>query len=614
MGNNNRSIVIILIFLLISILFILRLLVLQVVDPSYKFSAASNTQRKITEYPARGLIYDRNHKLLVSNQPVYDLMIVPREVVPFDTSDFCESIAITKEECKNIFNEINRDLLKHKTSSFKPSIFYKQMSTIQYAVFQEKQYKFKGFFVQRRTVRKYEYTNAAHAFGYVAEATESLLQKDKYYSLGDYAGINGIEYSYEKFLRGKKGSKYVMVDVHGREKGPMRGGRLDTAAIAGKDITLTLDIELQAYAEKLMQNKTGSIIAIEPSTGEILAMVSAPSFDPTLLVGRQRSVNFPVLSNDTLSPLLNRATMSSYPPGSTFKTLMALIGLQEKIVTPSTKFTCNMGYHTRGLSVGCHRHQSPLDLIHSICTSCNAYYCNVFRNMIDNPKYETPQNALDIWREYVTRFGLGNRLNSDLSSEGTGNIPGSSYYDKIYHKSWAGLTVISLAIGQGEMLVTPLQMANMTATIANRGHYLTPHLIKNIESDTIPSKFKTIHDTNIEKEHFETVIEGMRQAVWNDFESTARIARIPDITICGKTGTAQNPHGADHSIFIAFAPKDDPQIAIAVYIENAGFGSSSAAPIASLISELYINGSIHPSRKWLEERMLNLNLTGKNDK
>lgn len=614
MGNNNRSIVIILIFTLISILFIIRLFVLQVVDPSYKFSAASNTQRKITEYPARGLVYDRNHRLLISNQPVYDLMIVPREVVPFDTAEFCESISITREDCESFFNEIKQNLTKNKISGFKPSVFYKQMSTLQYAIFQEKQYKFKGFFVQRRTVRKYEYPNAAHVFGYVAEATESLLKEDPYYSLGDYAGVNGIEHTYEKFLRGKKGAKYVMVDVHGREKGPMRGGRLDTAAVAGKDITLTLDIELQAYAEKLMQNKTGSVIAIEPSTGDILAMVSAPSFDPTLLVGRQRSVNFPVLSNDTLSPLLNRAAMSSYPPGSTFKTLMALIGLQEDIVTPKTEFTCNSGYHTRGLSVGCHHHHSPLDLIHSICTSCNAYYCNVFRNMIDNPKYETPQQALDIWREYVTRFGLGNRLNSDLSSEGTGNIPGSSYYDKIYHKSWAGLTVISLAIGQGEMLVTPLQMANMTATIANRGHYLTPHLIKSIKSDTIPSRFKTIHNTNIDENNFETVIEGMEQAVWSDFESTARIARIQGITICGKTGTAQNPHGEDHSIFIAFAPKDDPQIAIAVYVENAGFGSSSAAPIASLLTESYLKGAIQPSRKWLEERMLNLNLTGKNDK
>ena len=614
MGNNNRSIVIIIIFTLISILFIIRLFVLQVVDPSYKFSAASNTQRKITEYPARGLVYDRNHKLLISNQPVYDLMIVPREVVPFDTAEFCESISITREECESFFNEIKQNLKRNKISGFKPSVFYKQMSTLQYAVFQEKQYKFKGFFVQRRTVRKYEYPNAAHVFGYVAEATESLLKEDPYYSLGDYAGVNGIEHTYEKFLRGKKGAKYVMVDVHGREKGPMRGGRLDTAAVAGKNITLTLDIELQAYAEKLMQNKTGSVIAIEPSTGDILAMVSAPSFDPSLLVGRQRSVNFPVLSNDSLSPLLNRAAMSSYPPGSTFKTVMALIGLQENIITPSTEFTCNSGYHTRGLSVGCHHHKSPLDLVHSICTSCNAYYCNVFKNMIDNPKYETPQQALDIWREYVTRFGLGNRLNSDLSSEGTGNIPGSSYYDKIYHKSWAGLTVISLAIGQGEMLVTPLQMANMTATIANRGHYLTPHLIKSIESDTIPSRFKTIHNTNIDKDYFETVIEGMEQAVWSDFESTARIARIQGITICGKTGTAQNPHGEDHSIFIAFAPKDDPKIAIAVYVENAGFGSSSAAPIASLLTESYLKGAIQPSRKWLEERMLNLNLTNKNDK
>lgn len=608
MGKSNRSILIRLVFILISVIFIIRLFVLQIIDPSYKFSAENNTQRKITEYPARGLIYDRNHKLLVSNQPVYDLMIVPRDVVAFDTLDFCESLNITRKECDNLFQDVKQGIRNRKISGFKPSIFLKQLSAQQYAVFQEKEYKFRGFFAQRRTVRQYEYHNAAHIFGYVAEATESLINEDSYYVLGDYAGINGVEKIYEEYLRGEKGAKYVMVDVLGREKNSMRAGRLDVEAQSGKDISLTIDIDLQKYGELLMQNKVGSIVAIEPSTGEILTMVSSPTYDPSLLVGRSRSTYFPLLSMDKRSPLLNRATMSSYPPGSTFKVLMALIGLQESIVTPEIRFPCNFGFHARGLSVRCHAHRSPVDLIYSVSTSCNAYYCNVFRNLIDHPKYESPQKALDTWKSYLTAFNLGKRLNSDLTSEGTGFIPGSEYYDRLYRSRWAGLTVISLAIGQGEMLITPLQMANMTSAIANRGKYYTPHLIKEVDSDAISSRFKEIHDTGIDSVHYETVIEGMEDAVWSDFQSTARIARIPGVSICGKTGTAQNPHGDDHSIFIAFAPKENPKIAIAVFVENAGFGSTSAAPIASLIAEMYLNKEIHNSRKWLETRMLNLNL------
>ena len=608
MGNSNRAILISVFFGLIGLILIIRLFFLQVIDPSYKYFADSNTQRKITEYPSRGLIYDRNGNLLVSNQAVYDVMIIPREVKPFDTLDLCKALNITKSELDALFSELKKNIRNKKASTFKPNVFFKQLSAEQYGVFQEKLHKFSGFYVQRRTLRKYEYHNAPHVLGYVGEVGEAQLKNDKYYSLGDYTGISGIEYTYENFLRGFKGAKFVMVDVHGREKGALRGGRLDTSAISGKDLTLTLDIDLQAYGEYLMQNKIGSIVAIEPATGEILSMVSSPGYDPALLVGRERSDNFPILSTDSLSPLLNRAIMSGYPPGSTFKTIMALIGLQEGVLKETTRYACNMGYHARGISVGCHSHTSPLDLVGSIANSCNAYYCNVFRSVLDNPAVGTPQKGLDKWKEYLTNFGFGNRLGSDFFNENRGSIPGSSYYDKLYKGSWSSLTVISLSIGQGEILTTPIQMANMTAAIANKGHYFTPHVLKAVENDTIPSRFKTSHDTHIDSIHFNPVIKGMEGAVWSDYGATARIARIPGIRICGKTGTAQNPHGEDHSIFVAFAPKENPQIAIAVYVENSGFGGTYAAPIASLMIEKYLNKEIHPSRQWLESRMAEENL------
>jgi penicillin-binding protein 2 len=606
--NNNRAILIGIFFGLIGLIFIIRLFVLQVVDPSYKFSAESNTQRKITEYPSRGLVYDRNGKLLISNQAVYDIMIVPREVAPFDTTDFCVSLDIPRENVVRLLEDVRRNLRSRKISSFKPSVFIKQVSAEQFAIFQEKQFKFKGFFGQRRTVRKYEYPNAALVFGYVAEVNEAMIQRDSYYTPGDYAGISGIESTYENYLRGKKGSKYVMVDVHGREKGALRTGRLDTAAIAGKDLTLTLDIDLQAYGELLMQNKIGSVVAIEPSTGEILCMISSPGYDPSLLVGRERSRNFPQLSSDPLFPLLNRAIMSAYPPGSTFKAVMALIALQEGVIRPSTSYGCNNGFHARGISVGCHPHRSPLDLVPSLSNSCNAYYCIIFRNILEKSEFNSPKVGLDKWKEYLTNFGFGERLGSDFFNESRGFVPGSTYYDRIYGGRWGALTVISLSIGQGEILTTPIQMANMTAAIANRGYFRTPHVLKEVENDTIPSRFRTTRHTGIDSTHFIPVVDGMEQAVWGDYGSTARIARIPGISISGKTGTAQNPHGENHSIFVAFAPKDDPKIAIAVYVENAGYGSTYAAPIASLMVEKYLNNLIHPSRAWLETRMLNIDL------
>ncbi len=605
MGNlDKRSLVIVLVFIALAITFLLKLFNLQVYDPSYKSFAENNTRREIVNFPARGLVYDRNGKLIVSNQADYDLMVVPRELKPMDTVSFCQALDITKEDLQKLFHNMRTKLKYRKISSIKPSIFYKQLSAKQYGYLQEKLYKFDGFFVQRRTLRHYEYPNAAHILGYIGEVGSNDIKKDSYYSKGDYHGINGVEATYEKMLRGEKGYKYILVDVHGREKGAFRDGKYDIPAVAGKDIDITLDIDLQAYGEQLMQNKIGGIVALEPKTGEILSMVSSPTFNPSLLVGKQRAGNFSQLSTDTLKPLFNRAIMAWYPPGSTFKTIQALIGLQEGVITPESKFECYNGYTVGRFHLGCHSHYSPLNLKQSIANSCNAYYCNVFRAILDQPKNGSVQKGLDLWKDYLVKFGFGYKLGIDFAHEIRGFVPNSNTYDKRYNKSWSSLTVVSLAIGQGELLTTPIQMANMAAMLSNKGYYYTPHIIKKIENDTIPSSFLSKHETGIDKENFDAVLEGMHMAVWDDNLGTARLARIPGIDICGKTGTAQNPHGDDHSIFIAFAPKDDPKIAIAVYVENGGFGSTWAAPIASLMVEKYLNNEISPSRKWIEKRML----------
>jgi penicillin-binding protein 2 len=605
---NERSLILGILFIVVGLAFLLKLYYIQIHDTSYKFSADSNTQRIITQFPARGLIYDRKGKLLVSNQAVYDLMVIPRDIKLADTLDFCNALGITKVQFDEFYGDMKKNIKSRKISTYKPSVFIKQLSSEQYGILQEKLYKYKGFYVQRRTLRKYEYPNGAHVLGYIGEVNDNMIKKDPYYTQGDYAGISGIEQSYENELRGKKGAKVILVDVHGREKGVFRDGRYDTAAVVGRNLVVTLDMELQNYGELLMKNKIGSIVAIEPQTGEILSMISSPGYDPALLIGRERSKNFPVLNNDPIKPLLNRPLQALYPPGSTFKTVNALIGLQEGVLTPSTRYGCSMGYHVGGLTVGCHAHASPLDLIKSIQNSCNAYYCNVFRNILDNRKYASPKDALDKWKDYLLHFGLGARLGVDFSNENKGFIPGSDYYNRIYAGRWNSVTVISLSIGQGEILFTPIQMANMCATISNKGHFYTPHIIKEIEDGQIPERFRVQHQTGIDTAHYTPVIRGMELAVWGDDGGTARIAKIPNITICGKTGTAQNPHGKDHSIFIAFAPKDNPKIAIAVYVENGGFGATYAAPIASLMIEKYLNDSVNVARKPLELRMIETDL------
>jgi penicillin-binding protein 2 len=587
-----------------AIVLIVRLFILQVLDPSYKFSATNNSQRRVTQYPARGLIYDRNNELLVYNEAAYDLMINPPQLTEFDTTEFCGLLNIRKEQVVNKITEALR------YSRFKPSIFLKQVSSETYAILQEKLYKFPGFFVQPRTLRKYPRPIAAHVLGYVGEVDESTIEKDEYYQMGDYIGISGIEKSYEKVLRGKKGVKIYLVDVHNRVKGSFQDGKLDKTAEFGSDIISTLDADLQEYGEKLMQNLRGSIVALEPSSGEILSLVSSPYYDPSLLVGRIRTMNYRKMEIDTLKPLFNRALMAKYPPGSTFKVVQALIGLEENVVSPSSSFYCDMGYRAGRVRVGCHYHFSPLKLPGAIQNSCNAYFCNVFRRIIEDKKFDSQREAFKNWRKHVISFGFGQKLNTDFLNELEGYVPTTSYYDRYYGKNgWKSLTIISLAIGQGELGITPLQMANMSAIIANKGYYHTPHIVKKIKDNrfSIDPGFKEKHYTTIDTSVFKTAIKGMELAVNGGTGSTARIAKLPDIVVCGKTGTAENPHGEDHSIFIAFAPKDNPSIAISVYVENAGYGSTWAAPIASLMIEKYLTDTI--SRGWLEDRIVKADLT-----
>jgi len=607
---SNRKYVIAGLFLLISLIYIIRLFSLQVVNKSYRLSASSNVSRSVTQYPARGLIYDRNGELLVSNEAVYDLMVVPNQLQEFDTANFCAILNIS-------IDDVRMKIIQAKDYSFYiASPFLKQVSSKTYAVLQEKMYKFRGFFVQPRTIRKYTREIASHALGYVSEVDEKTIKENQYYRMGDYIGKSGIEKSYEDVLRGRKGVSIYMVDVHGRKMGSYKEGKQDITAIVGVNIVTTLDADLQAYGELLMRNKIGSIVAIEPCTGEVLALVSSPCYDPAFLIGRIRSENFIKLQQDTLKPLFNRALMAQYPPGSTFKPINGLIGLQEKVIYPSTEYYCDQGFYGGGIFVGCHNHDSPLNLPRAIQNSCITYFCNVFRNILENRRYGSVAEAFNSWREYVMSFGFGSKLDSDFTNELKGFVPEASYYDKYYGKNgWRAMTLISLAIGQGELATTPLQMTNMVTVIANRGFYYIPHIVKSIEGQKdIYSLYKKKRKTKIDSSHFEVIINGMDWAVNGEpgSGSTARRARIEGITVCGKTGTAQNPHGEDHSIFIAFAPKNEPKIALSVYVENGGWGSTYAAPIASLMIEKYLTDTL--TRGWLEEFILNTNLIDHEEK
>ncbi len=591
---------------LFGLVIVVRLLYVQVLTGEYREAADMNSRRKVVQYPSRGLIYDRTGKLLVSNQPVYDIMIVPKEVEAFDSADFCRTVDIDMPTLRKLFADVRLQIRRRRASVHKPVVLLRQVSDETYAALQEKLYRLKGFYAQRRTLRKYEYPIAANVLGYVGEVGDRYIEEHPYYAPGDYVGISGIESSFEEQLRGRKGVNYLMVDVLGRAKGELYGGKYDTAAVSGRDLTLSLDADLQAYGERLMAGKTGSIVAIRPQTGEILAMVSAPTYDPSLLVGRGRSVNFPALSADPNKPLFNRAIQAWYPPGSTFKTVNALIGLDEGVITPQSRFPCSHGYSVGSFHLGCHGHASPLDLRQSIQNSCNAYYCYVLRNLLDSKKFASVGEGLDVWKDHLVRFGLGYRLGIDIANENRGFVPNAQYYDKARGKGWKSLSVVSLSIGQGELLLTPIQMANVAAIIANKGWFFTPHVVHKVSGGAIDTLYTTRRETGIDTAAFTVVQDGMEMAVWGGAGSTARAAQVPGVRVCGKTGTAQNPHGRDHSIFMAFAPREDPQIAISVYVENAGFGATWAAPIASLMIEKYIKGAIDPKRKWTEDRILSM--------
>lgn len=593
----NRKYIVITTFIVVGCIFILRLFYIQIIDRSYTLSANNNVLRYITQYPARGLVYDRKGRLLVFNEAVYDLMVTPNQVKNIDTLELCNLIGIDKK------GFIERMLKARIFSPYKASSFEKQISKEAFGFLEEKLYRFPGFFVQPRTIRKYPKPIAAHLLGYIGETQQYVLDKKPYYKSGDYIGISGIENSYEEELRGKKGMKIRMVDVFNREKGSFQNGKYDTAAIMGKNLYTSLDADLQEYGELLMTAKRGSIVAIEPATGEILAFLSSPTYDPNLLVGRVRSKNYTGLSEDPIKPLLNRALMGQYPPGSTFKIVNDLIGLQEKVLFPSTYYSCQ---GPGSSPIKCtHNHVSPLDLKQAIQQSCNPYHWQVYRSILNNHSLGSVKNAYDVWQKYVIQMGFGIKYNSDLPYELDGNIPPSKYFDKIYGKGhWNAMTVRSFSIGQGEILTTPLQLANLACIIANRGYYCTPHLVKAIGTpNNYQKKFAVKHQTGIERQYYEFMVEAMYQVVEH---GTAAWYKLDSIPICGKTGTAQNPHGKDHSLFIAFAPKDNPKIAIAVIVENAGFGSTWAVPIASLMIEKYLTGTV--KRKDVETRMVEFNM------
>lgn len=600
---ENRRYVIIGAVIVLIVIFIIRLFTLQVLNSDYKVWADSNAFLKKTIPPSRGLLYDRFGNLLVFNQPAYDVMVIMREVQPFDTLDFCSTVGITKDIFDKRIADIKNRRLNPGYSSYVPQVFMNQLSVEDYGVLQEKLYKFPGFYIQNRTIRDYQYPNAAHLLGNVGEVDRKDIERDNYYVQADYSGRSGVERSYEKELRGTKGMEILLRDAHGRIKGKYEDGLHDVAPVSGKNLTLSIDIELQAYGEKLMQNKLGSVVMIEPSTGEILCMVSSPTYDPRLLVGRQRGANHNMLEKDPLKPLLDRSIMGYYPPGSTFKPTQGLIFLQENVITSQTMYTCAHGYTFRGGKPACHGHASPLNLIPALGTSCNSFFCWGLHDMLDSRKrYSTIQEAFEAWKNYMVAMGYGYKLGVDLPGEIRGFIPNSAMYDKIYRGRWTSSTIISIAIGQGEISATPLQMCNLAATIANRGYFYTPHAVKEIQDTPLDTLYTTKRVPPINREYYEMTADGMRQAVLG---GTCWRAAIPGIEVCGKTGTAENPHGKDHSAFIGFAPYQNPKVAVVVYVENGGWGANYGVPIGRLMMEKYLNREISDESKYIEEQMVN---------
>ena len=593
--------------ILIVVVYIIRLFTLQLLSDDYKKNADSNAFLKKIEYPSRGVISDRNGKLLVYNQPAYDIMVIMNEESGhLDTLEFCEALGITKEYFIQRMNDIKDRSKNPGYSRFTQQLFMSQLSDKEFSVFQEKMFRFPGFYVQKRSIRQYQYPHAAHVLGDVAEVSPSDIEEDDYYQPGDYIGKLGVERSYEKQLRGQKGIQILLRDAHGRIKGRYQNGALDQKPIPGKDLTLSIDVELQALGERLMEGKIGSIVAIEPSTGEVLCMVSSPNYDPRIMTGRQRGKMHMELQKNSWKPLLNRSIMGQYPPGSTFKTTQALTFLSEGIIGPSTAFPCSRGFHYRGLRVGCHGHGSPLPLVPAISTSCNGYFCwGLYYMMGNRKKYAHVQDAMNTWRDYMVSMGFGYKLGIDLPGEKRGLIPNAQFYDKAYKGSWNGLTIISISIGQGEVNLTPLQIANLGATIANRGYYITPHVVKKVQGEPLDTAFTTRHYTKATRESYDYVVKGMRASALGG--TCHELARY-DFEACGKTGTAQN-RGQDHSVFMGFAPMDDPKIAIAVYVENGGWGATYGVPIGGLIMEQYLHGELSEASqskaKTIQEKRIN---------
>lgn len=587
---ENRRLVIGGVAVAIVVIYIVRLFVLQLMSDDYKKNADSNAFQKKIEYPSRGIITDRSGKLLVYNQPAYDIMVVMNEENGrLDTAEFCDALGITKEFFIKRMNDIKDRSKNPGYSRFTQQQFMSQLPDKVFSIFREKMFRFPGFYIQKRSVRQYQYPYAAHVLGDVAEVSEGDIEEDDYYQSGDYIGKQGVERSYEKLLRGEKGVQILLRDAHGRIQGSYQNGRLDHRPVAGKDLTLSLDIKLQALGERLMEGKIGSIVAIEPSTGEVLCMVSSPTYDPRVMVGRQRGKNHLTLSLNIRKPLLNRSIMGQYPPGSTFKTSQGLTYMSEGIITPYTMFPCHRGFFYRGLHVGCHGHASPINLVEAISTSCNAYFCwGLYYMMSNRRKYRNVERAMNTWRDYMVSMGFGYKLGIDLPGEKRGLIPNATFYDKAYHGSWNGLTVISIAIGQGEVNLTPLQIANLGATIANRGYYYVPHVVRKVQDEPLDTVFTRRHYTRASRRAYDYIVAGMRSSV---IKGTCKEANRADYLVCGKTGTAQN-RGQDHSVFMGFAPMEKPRIAIAVYVENGGFGADYGVPIGSLMMEQYIKGKL----------------------
>lgn len=589
--------------IVIFIIYVIRLAGLQLGDDKYKIYADNNAFLNKVIYPSRGLIYDRNGELIVYNQPAYDVMMIPRDVENFDTVDFCRTLDITVEQLRKRFYD-----MRHTPgySSYTPQRLITHLSAQDYGKLQEKLYRYPGLFIQKRILRQYNHSTAANVLGNIREVSPKDIERDPYYQRGDYIGDLGVEKSYDEYLRGVKGVEILLRDALGRIQGRYLNGAHDVAPVSGKNLKLSIDLELQQYAESLMVNKIGAVVAIEPKTGEILALVSSPTYDPTLLVGRQRGESYRNLLNDKYKPLFDRALMAAYPPGSTFKPSQGLILLEEGIINLSTTYPCYKGFISGGLRVGCHAHGSPLNLKPALQTSCNAFFCWGFKAMIDRrSKYGTSAEAFEVWKNHLVSLGYGYRLGVDLPGESRGFIPNAKFYNKIYGEGrWSANTIISVAIGQGEILATPLQIANLCATIANRGWFITPHVVKEIQDTVIAEEYRTRRYPTIDAKYFDDVAEGMRMAVTG---GTCRMANLPGIEVCGKTGTAQNPHGRDHSAFIGFAPYHNPKIAVCVYVENAGFGATYGVPIGSLVIEKFLNDSISPSRKYIEQNMLNAN-------